>query len=389
MAEEWFIELKWNCRSCDTKDILGRHKRCPSCGNPREEAEMQMTGLEPDADGYNRAPKVTDSERLSEAKAGADWFCSMCAAGNRGDGNQCEACGASRIAEVYHLPPPTRSAPLPSQQTTYQPPPPLKQRPAPSPPQEEPTKTKSLSNGCFAAIILSFLAFLAVFLSTHIVPGTVKDKTWEHRIKVESWQQTTVRAWEYNTRERAEVPPVKGQGGTPGIKLIGGSCEREYFGQGPSYTCGSREEKYDCSTTTREECGTECKSTGNGYAKCKPKYCTKKIPKTCTRTVSVKCTDPVYKDRCTYATQEWQAVTTLTKKGHGDELSWPEFSADDRTRGLKSATYGITIAYGDDDSTELDEQTEANYLRWPLGGAVDVEVNRLGIVRDVHLPKGQ
>jgi hypothetical protein len=226
---------------------------------------------------------------------------------------------------------------------------------------------------------------LAVFLSTQIVPGTVKDKTWEHRIKVESWQETTIRAWEYNTQERREVPPVMGQGGTPGIRLIAGSCDREYFGQGPSYTCGSREEKYDCSTTTREECGTDCRSTGNGYAKCKPKYCTKTNHKTCTRTVPVRCSDPVYKDRCTYATQEWQAVTPLTKNGHGDELRWPEFSSDDRTRGVKSATYVVTIAYGQDDSTEVDEKTEADYLRWPLGGAVDVEVNRLGIVRDVRL----
>ena len=389
MDREWYIELKWNCRSCDTKDILGRHKRCPSCGNPREEAEMEMTGLEPDAGGYNRAPQVTDSERLREAQAGADWFCPMCKAGNKGDGNQCESCGGSRNADVYRLPPPSRPAPPPSRQTTYQPPPPVKPpRPKqnPSPPfQEETTKSRPLSIGCFAAIILSCLAFLAVFLSTQVVPGTVKDKTWEHRIKVESWQQTTLRAWADNTRERPEVPPVMGQGGTPGIQLISGSCGREYFGEGPSYTCGSKEEKYDCSTTSREECGTDCTSMGNGYAKCKPKYCTKKKHKTCTRMVEVRCTDPIYKDRCTYATQEWRAVTTLTEKGHGDELRWPKLSADDRTRGRKSATYVITIAYGEADSTKVDEETEAAYLRWPLGGAVDVEVNPLGIVRDVRL----
>lgn len=37
------VELKWDCKSCNSKSILGRYARCPFCGSPREKGEMAST----------------------------------------------------------------------------------------------------------------------------------------------------------------------------------------------------------------------------------------------------------------------------------------------------------------------------------------------------------
>src|SRR5215217_4952294 len=77
------IEGTWNCTSCDAKDILARHKRCPNCNNPRE-----LTGDESDFDfgevdaesGKSLREGVTDDKALEIAGAGEDWFCAFCGA---------------------------------------------------------------------------------------------------------------------------------------------------------------------------------------------------------------------------------------------------------------------------------------------------------------------
>jgi hypothetical protein len=95
---ERIIELKWRCADCGRIN-LGRYKECPEgCGSPREKGEMLgMDGLDADdydASGYNKAASVTDPALLALANAGADWFCSHCSAGNRGDGEKCSKCGS-------------------------------------------------------------------------------------------------------------------------------------------------------------------------------------------------------------------------------------------------------------------------------------------------------
>ena len=391
---EWIIELKWNCRSCGTTGILGREEACPQCGNPREESEIKKAGVSIDESEAKSAPPVVDPTLIKRANLGADWFCSNCEAGNPRNTDQCVSCGSPQGAPVYRLPPPSRPPPPRSY------PPPVEmgkpwRAPAPIDDQldsdHQPRRGGLQALGCFATtggvffLGLFIGIILFAFLHTTVHEGTVKDKTWEHRISVESWQHKTIRAWEYNTKERPEVPPVKGAGEQAGMKLIPGSCDREYFGQGPVHNCGSRQESYDCSVTTREECGQDCKSTGNGFARCKTKYCNKTKKKTCERTVPIQCSDPVYKDRCTYETQEWQFVTVLKANGHGNETYWPDVKADDTTRYTKSASYAVVIAYGEADSTDLDEETEAGYRKWPVGSPVKVMVNAFGGVREVQL----
>ncbi|MEQ1504709.1 MAG: hypothetical protein ABMB14_20895, partial [Myxococcota bacterium] len=87
------IEGTWDCTSCDRVGILGRHKICPSCGNPREQRESTF-------DFGQRAPEVRDAELVDLARAGRDWFCPQCNTGNRGDGAVCKQCGGARGAAI-------------------------------------------------------------------------------------------------------------------------------------------------------------------------------------------------------------------------------------------------------------------------------------------------
>lgn len=81
-------EGRWDCASCGSKAIYGRHVDCPGCGRPRPAGvRFYLT---------DDAPVVTNPEQLAEARAGADWICAHCDASNRATRTDCGGCGAAR-----------------------------------------------------------------------------------------------------------------------------------------------------------------------------------------------------------------------------------------------------------------------------------------------------
>ena len=81
-------EGRWDCPSCGSKAIYGRHVDCPGCGKPRPAGvRFYLTAGE---------PVIADPERLAEARAGADWICEHCAASSRATQDVCGGCGAAR-----------------------------------------------------------------------------------------------------------------------------------------------------------------------------------------------------------------------------------------------------------------------------------------------------
>jgi hypothetical protein len=81
-------EGRWDCSSCGSTAIYGRHVDCPGCGRPRPAGvRFYLT---------DNAPVVTDPRQLEEARAGADWICAHCEAGNRATLHACGGCGAAR-----------------------------------------------------------------------------------------------------------------------------------------------------------------------------------------------------------------------------------------------------------------------------------------------------
>ena len=82
---------KWTCTQCGRNPISGKWKRCPGCGNPREQHELDK--IRP-PDNWNE-PTLSIDE-LKMANDGPDWFCVFCKTGNQGSHINCCSCGASR-----------------------------------------------------------------------------------------------------------------------------------------------------------------------------------------------------------------------------------------------------------------------------------------------------
>ncbi|HYW12972.1 MAG TPA: hypothetical protein VE871_13520 [Longimicrobium sp.] len=81
-------EGRWDCPSCGSTAVYGRHVDCPGCGRPRPAGiRFYLT-----AD----APVITDAAQLAEANAGADWICGHCGASTRATQADCGGCGAAR-----------------------------------------------------------------------------------------------------------------------------------------------------------------------------------------------------------------------------------------------------------------------------------------------------
>ena len=81
-------EGRWDCPSCGSTGVFGRHVDCPSCGKPRPAGvRFYLT---------DDAPVLVDPERVAEAEAGPDWVCEHCGASNRAAHRDCEGCGAPR-----------------------------------------------------------------------------------------------------------------------------------------------------------------------------------------------------------------------------------------------------------------------------------------------------
>jgi hypothetical protein len=96
LARKRIIEGTWECTSCETTDIKGRHKTCPACGNPREKAESDFNFGARTESGASTAATVSTPDLLHMASAGEDWMCANCDASNPGDRDACRTCAARR-----------------------------------------------------------------------------------------------------------------------------------------------------------------------------------------------------------------------------------------------------------------------------------------------------
>jgi hypothetical protein len=391
------VELKWNCGECSTKDIRGSLKQCPACGSPREKGEMKMEGLaatDYDAQGRNKAATVTDPELLKLATAGADWFCSHCTSGNKGDGEKCSTCGAPRYGQADEDHPdfqgdhkkvtigddpweegydPQPDIPPEAKYTAKKPEPPRWQNTI----QEEEYDHQAahdagrqrmafLGGGAALVLLAGCIAFAIWAFQTHEVEGTVSQMTWQQSTIREHWTDLTVRKWRDETHEVREVPPTGGQGERAGMMLAGGCREEHHHDE--KYVCGqdkkckdvyrTEQESYSCTKSESYVCGETCSNNGNGFATCSDKYCTRQVPDTCYRDKQVfdheecwyedrYCTRPIAEIKCDFRTQEWRTVQTVPASGSGNNTRWPEVEVGTVDRLRYAADYTVTITYQD------------------------------------------
>jgi hypothetical protein len=377
------IELKWNCSECDSVGILGRHKKCPNCGAPRERGEMQMSGLGSSAGESNTAATVTDSDLLALAKAGADWFCTHCESGNRGDVQSCQACGSARTGEADEGYTP-QSSDIDSSETTDK----IEKK--------QPAKRKL---GRWILAVLGACLFVGIglvwwALSSYDTAGEVTTLSWRHTTIRQAWTQVQRGAWKMDTTITKEVAPLEGDGERAGMVLVQGSCQEKHH-RDERYVCGSHEECTTDYTTESYACGETCTDDGNGFATCTTDYCTNQVAsgETC-RTVDDYCSRPIYETWCTYNTQSWQHSATDRHSGSNHETTWPTLDAGPLDRLRFTARYDVQVNYGDEEpfmwhpgGDEESERTRQkrdlnldDYLSSSLGEAVQVRRLNIGPV---------
>jgi hypothetical protein len=216
-------EGRWDCPSCGSKGIYGRHVDCPGCGKPRPaDIRFYLT---------DDAPVIRDAAQLAEAKAGPNWICEHCGASTRATETDCDGCGAPRGSSPSQrvIDYPTAQVPRSGDEDDDAP----KLPPAPVPlaapvprgrkgrvakkpegPREPLTPARTLrACGCLTAMVVGaiFLLFSLVRACNDRLPvggedltaATVVGKRWERAFDVE--QRRLVEGTGWDLPDSAEV----------------------------------------------------------------------------------------------------------------------------------------------------------------------------------------
>ena len=178
------VEGTWRCSSCGTAGILGRHKSCPACGNPRDsKAEMQFAFGAATPTGGSTAETVSDPALLAHAAAGADWSCVFCGSGNAGDAPVCRNCSAARPGA--------------------EPAPPVEPQP---PAAVKPGRFGAWRKGCLgvsgcgcASLVVGFVLLMAIgywATRTHEHPGRAVERSWKRESARELYTLVAKEGWQ-------------------------------------------------------------------------------------------------------------------------------------------------------------------------------------------------
>lgn len=376
------IEGTWACTSCGTKGILGRHKKCTTCNNPRE-----LTGSESEFDfgeadavsGKSLREGVTDEKALELAAAGEDWFCAFCGASNRGDNPRCKHCGAERGSDAGKLP----EAPTMG--------PPVGASPSPANPRPTPASTGwGWRKGCMVAFGVLFGLFACCMAlgywaqRTHDNTGRVVATEWQRVVHQERFAPITKQDWQSELRGAPTRMPVNGAGEVPGVDNVRGCFSAQ---RGTRQVPDGTERV--CRTKSRQEsCGTEEKCTrkklNNGFMKeeCHDvtKYCSRNY-QDCSMETRYR-SEPVYAQKCTYDTYAWKEVDKREASGHDDTPRWPEMAnIDSYDRLRREEKYSVTFEYTEGREAKqgkLEYKTEAEFLPFRKDQQVNLKVNNLG-----------
>jgi hypothetical protein len=380
------IEGTWNCTSCGTQGVLGRHKVCPQCGNPRERGhETQFDFGATTESGASTKEAVTEAALLQQAALGPDWRCSFCQATNAADLTVCRACAAPRAESPEEPAPPEQAASVQDLVSA-----PTAETPQPAGPASLGRRRGCL--GCALALGVALVALLILSIwgaQRHEYEGRVMSRSWERVVHREGFVPVTKDGWRDEVRAVRPVMPVNGAGAVAGVTDVR-DCHREQRGtrrvaDGTERVCRNVTRRVACGT--REVC--RKKDLGNGFAQevCEDvtKYCDK-TEEECQQETRYR-EEPVYDTRCRYTTWEWQPNGEERASGHDDDPRWPALSAGAHDRLRREGRYGIDVEYsrrGQVRTHTLTLSSEAEYRGFRTGQPLTVVVNNLGVVKDVR-----
>ena len=372
-------EGRWDCPSCGSKAVYGRHVDCPGCGKPRPAGtRFYLT---------DDAPAITDAAQIAEARAGADWICGHCAATSRATQATCGGCGAARgdsptqPVRSYAKGQEPRSGAAAAQSRTPSPaagpPSPVTSRP-PSPAALMGPPRRSYILHVIGAVFVALVGLIGwaaqagdraniayVYTPPPLEPAVVEGMRWERRVVVEDRRFQPGAGWElpdsarvvaseerlvghdrvvdhYVTRTR-QVPRVHHV--LVGYDTRTQRVSEEVYAGTRTYVCGTRD-------------------LGNGYFE--DETCTEPEYETVWRTETVRVpryrsetrmetvTDrtPIYRSVPRYRTwYSWNVPVWsgrfVTAQGDTTQPAWPEpaLTADQRLTGERHESYYVTLRH--------------------------------------------
>ena len=371
---------RWDCTRCGHQDISGRDKRCPACGDPREQHELDA--MRPPDDAEFTSEAITAPEELALASAGADWSCGFCGTNNSNTASDCAGCGGARSQATTM----GKVGPVGSEVAAPFPEPRLKVRVFPRQEAQEPPRKPRFKRW---QIVLGVLGLLLMLLwwgcHDREETGVVTRLQWTHTTELQRWQNTSTGGWA-PVHNRPEVPPRGGHGEVAGVAVSG--CYQKHS-HDEQYSCGTESyqasESYSCGST--QSCSN--RSNGNGSFS---RSCTS-VSKTCnrnvTRTRTKYCTRPIYREWCDYVTQVWAPQRSAEASGEGHaNLRYAEIpTSGDLERIQHSGKYQVSFAWDDGEQLHVAEVERTGYDSWQLGDPAVLQVERFHGVVSVDKPK--
>ena len=348
-------EGRWDCPSCGSTGILGRHVSCSGCGTRRPEGVRFYLP--------ENEPEVTDAARLAEANAGADWVCEHCDASARAGMTHCPGCGAERgtspvqKTHEYGMDQIPRSGEAEGRA-------PAGVRTLVSPPKA--LKYQGRRRGWKGpAALVALLGGLVWWNGPVEVQATVSAKDWARAVEVQEYRTVQEEDW--------SVP----QGGrqTRSYRAI-----REYRQVLDHYETRSRQVSERVQTGTRTyTCGS--RDNGNGYFEdvtcTEPEYETRYHTETYQDPVYRQ--EPVYDTRFAYEIERWLPDDTAWARGDAaKEPAWPavEIEKNEREGGrLERYILHVTDEEGQAHDLEVSAQ---QFARYRAGQPVTLRMKRGG-----------
>lgn len=326
-------EMLWDCRSCDSKKLLGKsHRHCPNCGQAQDPSWRYF----PPED-----EKVAVEDHVN---VGVDWICPACDSPNARVNEFCGNCGAAHEdAKSVEL---TATVEAGTQSGTRKP------AVAPQPP-EEPTSSGPgcglLSMGCIPLLFVGFFGVIALFILYAIVGSmwtsdtqvTVVGHSWERSIEIETLRVRSESDW-CDDLPKDAMDVVRSEKKKSTKKVADGEdCKKINVDNGD----GTMTQKQKCTPKFRE--------------------------------------DPVMAPHCSFKVQRWATSDTLKQKGDGFEPAptWPTPKTTDCTQlgctraGKRKETYTVKLVDADNtpQSCEVPEKrwrSMAPRSRWKGGKSV-------------------
>jgi len=423
------VVLPWKCTSCGRKGIDGDLTVCPSCGNARSDDELNAAWEDAVKTGFANVRTVETPDEISELDP--DWYCVCARVANRSNTDTCRACGRSR--EDGEIDP--EASDMPQEVTEGAPYTPPEKKEARSPYSEldaakdynqrayRHNSSVALSDAIGTLMVVMAVAavlgglgwLIYAYTQTEPVAGSLSVREWARSVSTQRWVDDTETAWCSTITERAERAPIDGQGERAGIRITRRTEKQDgtksvkkgtkkvtctHMKDGKE-VCGKKPACYQPPTPARGPCKVVNNKTGRATKKCPPKpkkpakVCppakcsTPKVPKHDHDVVDNIVQVPVYRDWCTYETQEWVSHRTFTESGAGaSEPFWPTATTtDDIRKSGKTEKYTLRFDYtnrkGKPDATSKNVSL-SEYQTWSKGDPAVLMESALGTVNDVY-----